>query len=196
MKLAAPLFLVVFVIVLAVPLPAQQAGGPAAPAGPGFTLTVAAWPDGDDIPLKFTQAVPMPVSPAMAWTNVPAGTRSFVLHFHDPDVAINKTSNDQVHWLVWGIPGTATGLAENRPQGAQLPDGSRQISASGQIYRGPGARAAGPKHHYTFEIYALDTTLDVPHGANEQETRTAVFAAMQGHILGKAVYAGLFKRPQ
>ena len=134
--------------------------------------------------------------PALTWTNVPAGTRSFVLHFHDPDVSINKTSNDQVHWLVWGIPGTATGLAENLPQGAQLPDGSRQISASGQIYRGPGARAAGPKHHYTFEIYALDATIDVPHGANEQETRTAVFAAMQGHILGKAVYAGLFKRPQ
>jgi len=197
MKLAGLVFLVVFLSALAVPLPAQQPT-PAAPppAGPGFTLTIGAWPDGDDIPLKFTQAVPSPVSPAMTWSNVPAGTRSFVLHFHDPDVSINKTSNDQVHWLVWGIPGTATGFAENLPQGAQLPDGSRQISASGQIYRGPGARAAGPKHHYTFEIYALDTTIDVPHGANEQETRTAVFAAMQGHILGKAVYAGLFKRPQ
>ena len=57
-------------------------------------------------------------------------------------------------------------------------------------------RATGPKHHYTFELYALDTTIDVPHGANEQDTRTAVFAAMQGHILGKAVYFGLFKRPQ
>lgn len=197
MKLAGSLFLVVFALVLTAPLPAQQQPPPVAPpAGPGFTLTIAAWPDGDDIPLKYTQAVPMAVSPALAWSNVPAGTRSFVLHFHDPDVAINKTSNDQVHWLVWGIPGTATGLAENQPQGAQLPDGSRQISASGQIYRGPGARAAGPKHHYTFEVYALDATIDVPHGANEQETRTAVFAAMQGHILGKAVYAGLFKRPQ
>jgi Raf kinase inhibitor-like YbhB/YbcL family protein len=197
MKLVGLLFLVVFVAVLSVPLPAQQAPpAAAAPAGPAFTLTIGAWPDGDDIPLKYTQAVPMPVSPALAWTNVPAGTRSFVLHFHDPDVSINKTSNDQVHWLVWGIPGTATGFAENLPQGAQLPDGSRQISASGQTYRGPGARAAGPKHHYTFEIYALDATIDVPHGANEQETRTAVFAAMQGHIIGKAVYAGLFKRPQ
>jgi Raf kinase inhibitor-like YbhB/YbcL family protein len=197
MRLAGSLFLVVFVLVCTAPIPAQQQPPPVAPpAGPGFTLTIAAWPDGDDIPLKYTQAVPMPVSPALAWSNVPAGTRSFVLHFHDPDVSINKTSNDQVHWLMWGIPGSATGLAENIPQGAQLSDGSRQISASGQIYRGPGARAAGPKHHYTFEIYALDTTIDVPHGANEQETRTAVFAAMQGHILGKAVYAGLFKRPQ
>ena len=56
-------------------------------------------------------------APAMSWTNVPAGTRSFVLHFHDPDVSINKTTNDQVHWLVWGIPGTATGLSEGQPQG-------------------------------------------------------------------------------
>ena len=40
------------------------------------------------------------------------------------------------------------------------------------------------------------TTLDVPHGANEQDTRAAVIAAMNGHILGKAVMVGLFKRPQ
>ena len=118
MKLVGLIFLIEFAAVLSVPLPAQQAPpAAAAPAGPAFTLTIGAWPDGDDIPLKYTQAVPMPVSPALAWTNVPAGTRSFVLHFHDPDVSINKTSNDQVHWLVWGIPGTATGFAENLPQG-------------------------------------------------------------------------------
>ena len=197
MKLAGALFVLVFTVVLAVPLPARQAPpAPAAPAAPGFTLTIGGWPDGDDIPLKYTQAVPAPISPAMSWSNVPAGTRSFVLHFHDPDVSINRTTATQVHWLVWGIPGTATGLSEGQPQGEKLPDGSRQVSASGQVYRGPGARAAGPKHHYTFELYALDTTIDVSHGANEQETRTAVFAAMQGHILGKAVMVGLFKRPQ
>ena len=196
MKLAAPLFVVVFAVVLAVPLPAQQGAAPAAPAGPGFTLTIGGWPDGDDIPLKYTQAVPMPVSPALAWTNVPAGTRSFVLHFHDPDVSINKTSNDQVHWLVWGIPGTATGLSEGQPQGEKLPDGSRQVSASGQVYRGPGARAAGPKHHYTFELYALDTKLDVPQGTPQQAaaTRTAVVDAMDGHVLGKAVLVARFHR--
>jgi Raf kinase inhibitor-like YbhB/YbcL family protein len=138
----------------------------------------------------------MPVSPLIQWSNVPEGTRSFVLHFHDPDAALNRTTNDQVHWLVWNIPDTAASLAENQPQGATLPDGSRQISASGQIYRGPGARAGGPRHHYTFELYALDTVLDVQHAANEQETRVNVLRAMQGHVLGKAVYVGLFRRPQ
>ena len=192
------LFILLFAVVLSLPVPAQQPPvGPATPAaGPGLTITTVAWPDGDDIPLKYTQAVEKPVSPALTWTNVPAGTRSFVLHMHDPDVSINKTTNTQVHWLVWGIPGTATGLSEGQPQGEKLPDGSRQVSASGQVYRGPGARAAGPKHHYTFELYALDTMIDVAHGANEQDTRAAVLAAMNGHILGKAVMVGLFKRPQ
>jgi Raf kinase inhibitor-like YbhB/YbcL family protein len=127
---------------------------------------------------------------------VPDGTRSFVLYFHDPDVAINKTTNDQVHWLVWNIPGNATGLPENVAAGAKRPDGSYQISASGPVYRGPGAPANGPLHHYTFELFALDTMLDTQPGANEQETRAAVLQAMNGHILRKAVMVGLFKRPQ
>jgi phosphatidylethanolamine-binding protein (PEBP) family uncharacterized protein len=82
------------------------------------------------------------------------------------------------------------------PQGAERPDGSRQISASGPVYRGPGAPATGPMHHYTFEIFALDTKLDVPAAADAFETRVNVMKAMQGHILGKAVYVGLFRRPQ
>ena len=176
--------------------PAGRGGQPGAPAPPAMRLTTEAWPDGDPIPLKYTQAVPNPVSPKLTWTNVPPGTRSFVLHFHDPDVSRNRTTNDQVHWLFWNIPGTATGLPEGVPQGAQLPDGSRQISASGPVYRGPGAGAAGPMHHYTFEIYALDTVLETQPGADEQETRAAVMRDMNGHILGKAVYVGLFRRPQ
>jgi len=170
----------------------QRAGGPPTPA---MTLTTTAWPDGDPIPAKYTQAGEQ-VSPPLTWTNTPPNTQSFVLHFHDPDVARNRTTDDQVHWLVWNIPATATGLPEGVPQGAELPDGSRQISATGPVYRGPGAPATGPMHHYTFEIYALDTRLDVQPAADAFETRTNVMKAMQGHILGKAVYVGLFRRPQ
>ena len=176
---------------------AAQAPAAAAqpPAAPPLTLTTTAFADGSVIPTKYTQAGEQ-VSPALAWTNVPAGTQSFVLHMRDPDVARNKTTEDQVHWLVWGIPGTATGMAEGQPKGPTLPDGSRQISASGEVYRGPGAAATGPLHHYTFELFALDTKLDVPAGADAWASRTAVYNAMQGHILGKAVYVGLFRRPQ
>lgn len=174
-----------------------QRGGAAQPGagGPPMTLTTSAFPDGAQIPAKYTQAGEQ-ISPALTWTNTPANTASFVLHMHDLEVARNRTTDDQVHWLVWNIPSTATGLPEGVPQGAQLPDGSRQTSASGPVYRGPGAPATGPMHHYTFEIFALDTKLDVPPAADAFETRTNVMKAMQGHILGKAVYMGLFRRPQ
>ena len=178
---------------------AGQRGG--APAAPPMRLSIAAFQDGGQIPVKFSQAAEGAApgegtSPAITWSNVPAGTQSFVLHMHDMDVARNKTTDDQVHWVVWNIPATATGLTEGQPKGAQLPDGSYQISATGQVYRGPGAPATGPVHHYMFELYALDSKLDVQPTADAFETRANVIKAIQGHILGKAVYGGLFKRPQ
>jgi Raf kinase inhibitor-like YbhB/YbcL family protein len=177
----------------------QRAGG--APAGPPMTLTVSGFPDGGQIPVKFSQAAPgvangEGLSPAISWTNAPASTQSLVLNMHDMDVARNKTTDDQVHWVVWNIPPTATGLPEGVPKGPQLADGSYQISATGQMYRGPGAAATGPMHHYMFEIYALDAKLDVQPTADAFETRANVMKAIQGHVLGKAVYGGLFRRPQ
>ena len=173
---------------------AQQpaAGGP--PPQP-MTLTTTAFPDGAQIPAKYTQAGEQ-VSPALTWTNTPAGTVTFLLHMHDIDVARNKTTDDQAHWVLWNIPGTATGLPEGVPKGETLPDGSHQISASGPVYRGPGAPATGPLHHYVFEVFALDTKLDVAATADAFETRAAVMKAIQGHVLGKATYMGLFRRPQ
>ena len=178
---------------------AQQRGG--APAPPPMMLTVAGFVDGGSIPVKYSQAAPgvatgEGLSPAITWTNVPAGTQSFVLNMHDMDVARNKTTDDQAHWIVWNIPATATGLPEGVPKGAQLADGAYQFSATGQMYRGPGAPATGPQHHYMFEVFALDTRLDVQPAADAFESRANVMKAMQGHILGKAVYGGLFKRPQ
>jgi phosphatidylethanolamine-binding protein (PEBP) family uncharacterized protein len=89
-----------------------------------------------------------------------------------------------------------TGLPEGVPKGSSLADGSYQISATGPMYRGPGAGANGPLHHYVFELYALDTKLDVKPSADAFETRANVMKAIQGHILAKAVYGGLFRRPQ
>jgi hypothetical protein len=166
-----------------------------------MVLTTTAWPDGGLIPARHTQAGDQ-ISPAFTWTNVPAGTRSFVFNMLDPDVAIQHTTEAQPHWIVWNIPATATGLPEGVKPGADRPDGSRQISASGPQYRGPGAPASGPLHHYTFEVYALDIAVDVnpstatPQIAAALETRASVMKAMQGHVLGKAVYVGLFHRPQ
>lgn len=184
-----------------VPLAAQQRAGGGAPAAPPMTMTVEGFADGGQIPVKYSQAAPgvaagEGLSPAITWRNVPPGTQSFVLHMHDLEVVRNKTTDDQAHWVVWNIPSTATGLPEGVPKGSPRPDGSFQISATGPMYRGPGAPASGPPHHYMFELYALDTKLDVPPGPDAFDTRVNVMKAMQGHILGKAVYGGLFRRPQ
>ena len=180
---------------------APQRGRGTAPAPPALTLTIPGYPDGGHVPVKFSQAAPgVPVgegtSPAMQWANAPSGTQSFVLHMHDMDVTRNKTSDDQVHWVVWNIPASVTGFPEGVPKGSQMADGSYQISATGPMYRGPGAPASGPFHHYVIELYALDSKLDVKPSADAFETRGNVIKAIQGHILGKAVYSGLFKRPE
>src|SRR3954465_11333616 len=84
---------------------AQQRGSGQPPA-PAMTLTVSGFPDGGQIPVKFSQAAEgvAPgggLAPATNGTNVPAGTQSFVLNMRDMDVARNKTTDDQAHWVVW-----------------------------------------------------------------------------------------------
>src|SRR5215472_8312058 len=75
-----------------------------AQAPPPMTLTIPGFPDGGQIPVKFSQAAPgvatgEGTSPAMTWANAPAGTQSFFLNMHDLDLARNKTTDDQAHWV-------------------------------------------------------------------------------------------------
>lgn len=162
------------------------------PGGPGLTLTSPDFEDGGIIPNKYTQAVPNPVSPELVWSNVPAGTVTFALLMHDPDVAMGKKTDDVTHWMAFNIPGSATKLAGGQSAEPKLADGTIQITNTGRKvgFMGPGAGAAGPYHHYTFELLALDTKLDLGPDA----TRDQVVAAMQGHILGKGILTCRFHR--
>ena len=86
-----------------------------APTQPAMTLAIPGFPDGGQIPVKFSQAAPgvavgEGTSPAMTWANVPAGAQSFFLNMHDMDLARNRTTDDQAHWVLWNIPASATGL--------------------------------------------------------------------------------------
>ena len=168
-------------------------GGGGAPKAPGMALSSPDFQDGGIIPDKFTQVAQNAPSPKLEWTNVPPATQSFVLIFHDPDNALNKMPEDVLHWMVFNIPGTARGLEGNQPMTAQLPDGTIQAKGIRQVgYMGPGNAAINPYHHYTFELYALDSKLTL----GQEATRPEVLKAMEGHIVGKAVLGGRFKRPQ
>jgi Raf kinase inhibitor-like YbhB/YbcL family protein len=132
------------------------------------------------------------VSPDLEWANVPANTVSFTLIMHDPDTAPKQNTEDILHWMMFNIPGTARGLPEGVPNTAVLPDGSIQPkNFRGRVgYMGPGAPSAGPYHHYTWELYALDTKLDLTPDA----TRAEVLKAMDGHVLAKAAMFGQYHR--
>ena len=171
-------------------------GGGRGPQTPPLIMTSTAWEDGGVIPDKYTQAAGATApSPELKWSQVPMGTQSFVLLMHDPEPVLNKGSKmDITHWLVWNIPATSTGLPEGVMAG-ELPDGTRQVSLRSNGYMGPGA-GPGPYHHYTFELYALDTKLDIaqPQPAQAADTRNAIVNAMDGHVLGKAMLVARFHR--
>lgn len=186
----------------ATPAPGAPAGQPGRGGGRGrggtaiMTLT-APWAPGAEIPLRYTQAGGE-VSPALSWNEPPANVVSFALIVHDVSAPVNPGTDDLLHWMVWNIPAASRGLPEGVPMGSQLPDGMRQISATGPNYRGPGALASGPPHVYVFELFALDSMIDVPAlgapGASVPQIRAAVTNAMATHVRGKAVTSGVFKR--
>ena len=112
------------------------------------------------------------VSPALEWTNAPAGTRSFAVTAYDPDA---PTGSGWWHWVMYNIPANATGLAagtgRNAPRGSA--QGNTDFGSRG--YGGPCPPVGDPPHHYHFKVFALKVDkLDVPGNAT---------AAMVGYNL-------------
>jgi len=194
-RISQMLTVVIATFVLSLGVSAQQppAGGApgggrggGAPAGPGLTLTSTAWQDGGEIPARHAGA--MGVSPALSWTNMPMGTVEFVLIMNDPEPvrpALSVTG-DILHWLVAKIPASTTSLPEGAgaADSKTLPAGARLV----QPFRGPGAPAAGPRHHYTLTLYALNAPLELAANAD----RAAVMAAMEGKVLARGIFNGRF----
>ncbi|MEQ1946259.1 MAG: YbhB/YbcL family Raf kinase inhibitor-like protein [Bryobacteraceae bacterium] len=165
-----------------------------APPPPPLMMNIPALTDGAAAPVKFTCTnAPAGVSPAIEWKNAPAATQSFAVLLHDPEPRPGKSIYDVTHWFIWNIPATATGLPEGVPAGSDLPDGSHQLKRGNPAvagYYGPCA-PPGPDHHYTFELYALDSKLDLSPDA----TRADAMKALDGHILAADVFVVLYHRP-
>lgn len=133
------------------------------------------------------------ISPAITWSNVPAGTKSFALIMDDPDVPMPQPF---VHWVLYKIPGTAKGIPENIPIDAAAPMPSEIAGAvqgvSGfrrPIYRGP-APPAGKVHNYHFTVYALDAELDLQPGLTKQQ----LLDAIKGHVIGQGELVATYER--
>ena len=166
--------------------PAPAAGGPPvlatklAPAKGGalrLLVTSSAFGSGTDLDDKFTQNGDN-MSPPLSWAKGPAGTQSYVVLAEDAGV---NRAEPIVHWVMYNIPSTTTRLPQNVPTDPTLENGAMQ----GKNVRG-SAGFIGPKppagqtHPYHFEVFALNSKLDLDQ-ANAD--RNAVVAAMKNKVL-------------
>jgi Raf kinase inhibitor-like YbhB/YbcL family protein len=149
-------------------------------------VTSPAFAEGQPIPARFT-CTDQDVSPALAWTGAPTGTRSFALICDDPDAPMGTW----VHWVIFNIPADSTGLPEGVPRQATLPDGAVQGRNSWKKtgYGGP-CPPPGKPHRYFFKLYALDAALALDADAGS----AGVEAAMKGHVLAEGRLMGTYRR--
>lgn len=132
------------------------------------------------------------VSPALQWSGVPDGTKSFALTVHDPDA---PTDHGWWHWLIFNIPADVRELKTGAgdPKAGIAPAGAIQsrtdFKANG--YGGPCPPTGHGIHHYNFRLYALDVE-NVPLKADASPAE--VDAYLRQHSLEQAQLTGLFSR--
>src|SRR5262245_55225993 len=133
------------------------------------------------------------ISPPIAWTNVPSGTKQLALVLEDPDAG---NPPPFVHWVLYNLPPTATGVPEaisidpQAPMPKEIAGAIQGVSGFGRpIYRGP-APPPGKPHHYHFVVYALDADLGLKPGL----TRADLLAAIRGHVIGQGELVATYER--
>jgi len=161
------------------------------PAAAPFTLTSATFAAGATLPdstvLNDLDCHGPNISPALAWTNVPAGTQSFALVFDDYQA---RGGDGFIHWSMYDIPAASRELAANAGAQVVSPDGPRNAYNDflRRAYDGP-CPPEGPPHQYRFTLYALD--LPSIDDAGTPMTWRKLRAIIRGHILGEASLTGL-----
>ncbi len=148
-------------------------------------ITSPAFEAGGSIPARFT-CTGENLSPALEWSEPPAGTRSFALIMDDPD-APNGTF---VHWVIFNIPASSRGLPEAFPSGAKLPDGTLQGLSGARSHGYVGPCPPSGTHRYFFKLYALDAMLNISSDAGAGD----LMNALSGRILANAELMGTFRK--
>lgn len=152
-----------------------------------LVVTSQAFSDGQRLPVQYT-CEGKDLSPQLAWAGAPSKTKSVACICDDPDAP----SGDWVHWVIFNIPPTATGLPEGVAKVATLSDGTVQgINDFGALGYGGACPPKGHgTHHYQFRVYALDQMLSLGSGI----TKKQLIAAMHGHILASGMLVGTYSR--
>jgi len=166
--------------------------GSASPGNRSFELHSSTFQEGQTLPdrtfLNGLDCHGANVSPALAWSGAPAGTKSYVIVLDDFEA---RGGDGFIHWAAYNIPATVTSLDENA--GAADPD----LKAGGRHayndflkrnYGGP-CPPEGPPHKYRFTVYALD--LESIDDAGTPMTWRKLRFIIKGHVLAQASLTGL-----
>lgn len=154
-----------------------------------FTLTSSRFLDKGAIPTEFT-CQGANISPPLAWSEPPPGTRSFALVVDDPDAPDPRAPKmTWVHWVVFGLTASARALPEGASSG-KLPSGAREGTNDFKKVGYGGPCPPIGRHRYFHKLYALDTVLPDA-GA---PTKAELEKQMEGHVLAKAELVGTYEK--
>ncbi|HEX7185462.1 MAG TPA: YbhB/YbcL family Raf kinase inhibitor-like protein [Thermoanaerobaculia bacterium] len=154
-----------------------------------LTLTSPAFQHEGEIPARYT-CEGEDVSPELRWSGAPGGAASLALIVDDPDAPDPRAPRmTWVHWVLYNIPTSATGLAEGIPP-RDLPAGTLEGLNDWKRTGWGGPCPPQGRHRYFFKLYALDTVLADFH----HPVKAKLEAAMDGHILAKAELIGTYEK--
>ena len=139
------------------------------------------------------------VSIDLTWADLPEGTQQLALICDDPKVVeIGMMEQPFVHWVMYNIPASASGLPAGLPSDATLEMEGLEGAVNGLNgprrpgYFGPRPPANGQLHAYHFRVYALDDALNLEPGLGKAE----LLDAMNGHVLATGMLMGHYERKE
>jgi Raf kinase inhibitor-like YbhB/YbcL family protein len=152
-------------------------------------LTSPSFADHGEIPVRHT-CEGGDVSPPLAWTGVPAGTQSLVLVVDDPDAPDPRAPRmTWVHWILYNLPPSATGLREGAPADTLPPGTQHGLNDWKRATYGGPCPPVG-RHRYFHKLYALDTTIQ----RLGTPTKSELERAIEGHVLAQAELIGTYQK--
>jgi Raf kinase inhibitor-like YbhB/YbcL family protein len=177
----------------------------AANAADAFSLTSTTFQDGKMMPKKTANnaenskgnpnCVGENISPQLSWSNVPAGTKSFVLLMVDPE---GRGGAGVMHWVAYGIPATVTGFAEGETSKQTDKYVGGKSTQGVPFYSGPCTPPGQVAHHYTFTMIATDfEPTEMAPGLSHDDVvnKLAEPGKPPAHTKGVAGLIGLFVNP-
>ena len=149
-------------------------------------LTSTAFGQDGAIPSEHT-GEGVDTSPEMSWSGAPDGTKAFAVISHDPDAPLVSPGGTYgyVHWVLYNIPGSVTGLDEGN---SLFTHGKTDFGA--EAYGGPMPPNGHGRHHYYYWVLALNEQVEIEPGL----TMWQLLERVEPNLIGMNRLVGTYER--